>query len=112
MTPNLPEAAALLGGREITDIDAMRAAAQDLHALGPQNVLVKGGHLATGIFCPSKPRPPSLLALKALACVVQSLLLCHSQMLCMHSATTASQASAWQLRRMVAPRILHGWMRL
>ena len=47
VTPNLPEASALLGGRAIADVDAMRAAARDLHALGPQAVLVKGGHLAT-----------------------------------------------------------------
>lgn len=61
VTPNLPEAAALLGGREIADVDAMRTAARDLHALGPQNVLVKGGHLATGVCAHapsgrSKPR--------------------------------------------------------
>jgi hydroxymethylpyrimidine/phosphomethylpyrimidine kinase/phosphoserine phosphatase len=34
------------GGRPIADLDAMRAAARDLHAFGPRYVLVKGGHLA------------------------------------------------------------------
>jgi hydroxymethylpyrimidine kinase/phosphomethylpyrimidine kinase/thiamine-phosphate diphosphorylase len=45
ITPNINEASVLLGGRTIADVDGMRMAAQDLHALGPQWVLVKGGHL-------------------------------------------------------------------
>ncbi|EIE20255.1 hypothetical protein COCSUDRAFT_2352, partial [Coccomyxa subellipsoidea C-169] len=45
ITPNLPEASAILGDRPITDLEGMKAAAIDLHALGPQCVLVKGGHL-------------------------------------------------------------------
>jgi hydroxymethylpyrimidine/phosphomethylpyrimidine kinase len=45
LTPNLPEAEALLG-RPVTDLAAMRAAARDLLALGPRFVVVKGGHLA------------------------------------------------------------------
>ncbi len=48
ITPNLPEASAILGDRPITDLEGMKAAAIDLHALGPQNVLVKGGHLQQG----------------------------------------------------------------
>jgi hydroxymethylpyrimidine kinase/phosphomethylpyrimidine kinase len=44
ITPNLFEAGALLG-REILDLDEMRAAARDLKAMGPRFVLVKGGHL-------------------------------------------------------------------
>ncbi len=44
LTPNLPEAAALLG-RPIVDAAAMPEAAQALLALGPQAVLLKGGHL-------------------------------------------------------------------
>ena len=48
ITPNLPEASALLNGREISDVEGMKAAAADLHALGPQYVLVKGGHLNAG----------------------------------------------------------------
>jgi len=47
-TPNLPEASALLGGRRIDSVAAMRDAARDLHALGPRAVLVKGGHLPAG----------------------------------------------------------------
>jgi hydroxymethylpyrimidine/phosphomethylpyrimidine kinase len=44
VTPNLPEAEALLG-RPVRTLEAMRQAARDLHALGPRAVLVKGGHL-------------------------------------------------------------------
>ena len=45
LTPNSPEAEALLG-RPITTIADMDAAARDLLALGPRAVLLKGGHLA------------------------------------------------------------------
>ncbi|MDF2668803.1 MAG: thiD [Paenibacillus sp.] len=45
VTPNLPEACALLGLQGIDSIDAMIEAAQLLHALGPRFVLLKGGHL-------------------------------------------------------------------
>ena len=48
ITPNLAEAAALLDERKLSSIDDMKAAAKDLHALGPQYVLVKGGHLEQG----------------------------------------------------------------
>ena len=47
LTPNLPEAEALLG-RTLGDVDAMRRACDDLLALGPGAVLLKGGHLQTG----------------------------------------------------------------
>ncbi len=43
VTPNLPEAAVLLG-REIRGLEDMRAAARDLAALGCRAVLLKGGH--------------------------------------------------------------------
>ncbi|MBV2184997.1 MAG: bifunctional hydroxymethylpyrimidine kinase/phosphomethylpyrimidine kinase [Rhizobium sp.] len=45
VTPNLPEAAALLGESEASDRDVMEAQAMRLRALGPSAVLVKGGHL-------------------------------------------------------------------
>jgi hydroxymethylpyrimidine/phosphomethylpyrimidine kinase len=45
LTPNLPEAARLLGVPEPTTQDAMPAVAAALRALGPQAVLLKGGHL-------------------------------------------------------------------
>ncbi|MEQ8603049.1 MAG: bifunctional hydroxymethylpyrimidine kinase/phosphomethylpyrimidine kinase [Marivibrio sp.] len=46
ITPNLPEAGALLKLKEpITDPDQMAAAARKLLALGPKAVLLKGGHL-------------------------------------------------------------------
>jgi hydroxymethylpyrimidine/phosphomethylpyrimidine kinase len=45
ITPNLDEAALLLG-RAIPDADDLNTAAQDLLAMGAQAVLLKGGHLA------------------------------------------------------------------
>jgi hydroxymethylpyrimidine/phosphomethylpyrimidine kinase len=43
VTPNIPEAE-VLSGIEIGGAAAMRRAAQALHQLGPQAVLIKGGH--------------------------------------------------------------------
>jgi hydroxymethylpyrimidine/phosphomethylpyrimidine kinase len=45
LTPNLPEAAALLHEPVATTRDEMAAQAERLRALGPVAVLVKGGHL-------------------------------------------------------------------
>lgn len=47
LTPNLPEAAALLATAEPTDRPAMAALAARLRDLGPRNILLKGGHLAS-----------------------------------------------------------------
>ena len=47
LTPNLPEAAALLATAEPTDRPTMAALAARLHDLGPRSVLLKGGHLAS-----------------------------------------------------------------
>jgi hydroxymethylpyrimidine/phosphomethylpyrimidine kinase len=44
VTPNLPEAAAILGEPVATDQRAARAQAERILALGPRAVLVKGGH--------------------------------------------------------------------
>ncbi len=44
VTPNLPEASDLCGFT-VEDIEAMKAAAREIHRLGPPYVLVKGGHL-------------------------------------------------------------------
>jgi hydroxymethylpyrimidine/phosphomethylpyrimidine kinase len=46
ITPNLPEAAALLGQAEAINEDDMRRQATALRGLGAQAVLIKGGHLA------------------------------------------------------------------
>jgi hydroxymethylpyrimidine/phosphomethylpyrimidine kinase len=46
ITPNLPEAAALLGRPEPADVAAMRTMATEQLALGSAAVLLKGGHLA------------------------------------------------------------------
>lgn len=45
VTPNLPEAACLLGVPEATDKEAMAAQAEAITMLGPRAALVKGGHL-------------------------------------------------------------------
>ncbi len=46
VTPNVPEAEVILG-RAIADEDAaIRAAAREIHALGPRSVVLKGGHRA------------------------------------------------------------------
>ncbi|SIS53055.1 bifunctional hydroxymethylpyrimidine kinase/phosphomethylpyrimidine kinase [Phaeovulum vinaykumarii] len=45
ITPNLPEAADLLGRPEATDTAAMEAQARALLDLGPGAVMLKGGHL-------------------------------------------------------------------
>ena len=45
VTPNLPEAAALLNTTEATCREEMEEQAQQLLALGPQAVMLKGGHL-------------------------------------------------------------------
>lgn len=47
ITPNLPEAADLLGTGEARDLDAMRAQGAALLDLGAGRVLMKGGHLPT-----------------------------------------------------------------
>ncbi|MFD2611121.1 bifunctional hydroxymethylpyrimidine kinase/phosphomethylpyrimidine kinase [Paenibacillus gansuensis] len=44
ITPNLPEAAALTGMKDICGMDRKREAARRLHAMGPTYVLLKGGH--------------------------------------------------------------------
>jgi hydroxymethylpyrimidine/phosphomethylpyrimidine kinase len=44
LTPNLPEAEALLG-RPVRTLSDMHESARALHALGPRAVVVKGGHL-------------------------------------------------------------------
>ncbi len=44
LTPNIPEAE-VLTGMAISSMDAMRAAANEIHRMGAKNVLVKGGHL-------------------------------------------------------------------
>lgn len=45
VTPNMPEASFLLGGRTLKEVDDLKQAAIDLHALGLKRVLVKGGRL-------------------------------------------------------------------
>ncbi|MDR1789748.1 MAG: bifunctional hydroxymethylpyrimidine kinase/phosphomethylpyrimidine kinase [Opitutaceae bacterium] len=47
LTPNLPEAAALLGKPPPRNLDEMKTAARQLRALGPSLVVLKGGHLDT-----------------------------------------------------------------
>ena len=52
VTPNIPEAEAILQ-RKIVELADMEKAARDIHALGPRAVLLKGGHRsgdATDVF--------------------------------------------------------------
>ena len=56
VTPNLPEAALLLGLPPAQDREAMATAAHRLRALGPAAVLLKGGHL------PGEESPDLLLS--------------------------------------------------
>ncbi len=51
VTPNLDEVR-LLVDIEVVDADTQRAAARELHALGPQWALVKGGHLRSSTHSP------------------------------------------------------------
>jgi len=46
ITPNMPEASFLLDERDLKNIDDLKQAAIDLHELGADNVLVKGGRLS------------------------------------------------------------------
>jgi hydroxymethylpyrimidine/phosphomethylpyrimidine kinase len=48
ITPNLPEAADLLGDRQATGVAEMHEQVRRLHALGARRVLLKGGHLDDG----------------------------------------------------------------
>lgn len=50
ITPNLPEAAALLGEQEASDRDGMHRQLEQLAQIGATNVLLKGGHLP-GALC-------------------------------------------------------------
>ncbi|MDE5413968.1 bifunctional hydroxymethylpyrimidine kinase/phosphomethylpyrimidine kinase [Alkalihalobacterium chitinilyticum] len=45
ITPNLPEAAKILGVEEMTTLEEMKITARKLHELGPKYVVLKGGHL-------------------------------------------------------------------
>ena len=45
ITPNLPEAGVLLGANPTWTLEEMRERVRELHALGPEWVLLKGGHL-------------------------------------------------------------------
>ncbi|WP_434778631.1 bifunctional hydroxymethylpyrimidine kinase/phosphomethylpyrimidine kinase [Neisseria sp. Ec49-e6-T10] len=47
ITPNLPEAAKILGCEEAKNFEEMEKQALALHQMGVENVLIKGGHLAS-----------------------------------------------------------------
>jgi hydroxymethylpyrimidine/phosphomethylpyrimidine kinase len=58
ITPNIPEAAALLKTRAATDVETMERQATALLALGCRAVLLKGGHLpgaeAVDVYCDAR----------------------------------------------------------
>lgn len=64
LTPNLPEAATILGIQDATTEDQMRQQGHELLALGPDFVLMKGGH-ATGPLCTDFLIGPEPLQLSA-----------------------------------------------
>lgn len=64
LTPNLPEAAELLGQPPATDLPGREAQARALLALGPAWVLMKGGH-AAGPLCEDLLLGPERLLLTA-----------------------------------------------
>lgn len=64
LTPNLPEAARLLGRQPARDSDEMRRQGEALRALGPSHVLMKGGHGA-GPVCTDLLVGPEPLELTA-----------------------------------------------
>jgi len=49
ITPNLPEAAVLLGIEPTWTLNEMRSRVGELHSLGPRWVLLKGGHLDSAL---------------------------------------------------------------
>jgi hydroxymethylpyrimidine/phosphomethylpyrimidine kinase len=70
LTPNVAEAAALLGVAPATTVDQLAPQAEALLAMGPRAVLLKGGHLggadstdvlvtATGVLETRRPRVPT-----------------------------------------------------
>ncbi len=59
ITPNAPEAAALLG-RPVQTAEAQQTAAQALRELGPQAVLLKGGHIDGSVINDVLAQPDGL----------------------------------------------------
>ncbi len=98
ITPNLPEAAALLGEPPATDRAAMAAAADRLQRLGPAAVLLKGGHLGG-------PDSPDLLlhggAVHWLEAPRLPTLHTHGTGCTLSSAIAALLARGWPVRRAV-----------
>lgn len=60
VTPNLAEAGALLGESNVASLKDMKEAAKKLQKVGPNAVLVKGGHLGE-IESASRPKGRSML---------------------------------------------------
>ena len=65
LTPNLPEAARLLGTTPARTLDDALAQGRALLALGPRAVLMKGGHAAGDICTDLLVTPDTILALTA-----------------------------------------------
>ncbi|KAA6184090.1 bifunctional hydroxymethylpyrimidine kinase/phosphomethylpyrimidine kinase [Thiohalocapsa marina] len=111
LTPNLPEAAALLGIAEPQHRDAMPELAERLCALGPRNLLLKGGHLpaedspdylhtASGGHWLDGPRLPTRNT-HGTGCTLSSALATHL------ARTADPLAAAQRAKRYVAGAIAH-----
>lgn len=97
LTPNLPEAEALLG-QPIETLEDMRAAAYALCAWGPRHVVIKGGHRAAqpiDIYCDGE-RCVELSAERIHTCQT------HGTGCTFASALAAFLAHGWPVERAVA----------
>ncbi|MEP2781519.1 MAG: bifunctional hydroxymethylpyrimidine kinase/phosphomethylpyrimidine kinase [Pseudoruegeria sp.] len=106
LTPNLPEAARLLDTSEATSHDEMKAQGKALLALGPNAVLMKGGH-AKGDFCEDlfirAEHPPVTLSAPRIA--TQNT---HGTGCTLSSSIAAELAKGKDLRTAIA--IAHGYL--
>ena len=104
LTPNLPEAARLLDLAPAETPDEMAAQGEALRALGPANVLMKGGH-ATGATCTDLLVGPEPLALSAPR---QDTRNTHGTGCSLSSAIAAGLARGLSVPQAVT--LAHGWL--
>lgn len=104
LTPNLPEAAELLGGAPAPDLASRAAQGQALRALGPQWVLMKGGH-AEGATCTDLLIGPQALTLSAPRIATRNT---HGTGCTLSAAIAAGLAQGATVPQAV--RRAHGWL--
>lgn len=104
LTPNLPEAAALLGGDVAVTNQQMQEQGQTLRARGPRFVLMKGGH-ATGETCTDLLVGSQILTLTAPRVITKNT---HGTGCSLSSAIAAELAKGASIPDAV--RNAHGWL--